>query len=51
MKSAKAPTFAENSWLFMMQLDKMNEKLLPTPTNGESVFGEKDEVIDCVWVI
>lgn len=35
----------------MMQLDKMNEKLLQTPTNGESVFGGKDEVIDCTVAI
>ncbi|KAL1336596.1 hypothetical protein AAHE18_10G073700 [Arachis hypogaea] len=28
---------------YIYQLDKMNEKLLPTPTNGKSVHGGKDE--------
>ncbi|XP_020209044.1 uncharacterized protein LOC109793717 isoform X1 [Cajanus cajan] len=28
---------------YIYQLDKMNEKLLQTPNNGKSVFGEKDE--------
>ncbi|MED6134461.1 hypothetical protein PIB30_037345 [Stylosanthes scabra] len=28
---------------YIYQLDKMNEKLLPTPTDGDSVHGGKDE--------
>ncbi|KAL2332754.1 hypothetical protein Fmac_013967 [Flemingia macrophylla] len=28
---------------YIYQLDKMNEKLLQTPNNGKSVFGEKEE--------
>ncbi|CAJ1855245.1 unnamed protein product [Sphenostylis stenocarpa] len=28
---------------YIYQLDKMNEKLLQTPTNGKSVFGAKDK--------
>lgn len=30
----------------MVQLDKMNEKLLQTPNNEKHVFGVKDKVID-----
>jgi len=30
----------------MMQLDKMNEKMLQTPNNEKCVYGEKDKVID-----
>lgn len=38
----------------MMQLDKMNEKLLQTPNNEKCVFGEKDKVMIysvAIWML